>query len=104
MQHGSPWDRVQGQVFLGDEVFVERCNDALVEKGEVREIPREQRDVTRPPLTKLIMKGETKTLRDQTIYLAHAQYGYTLKEIADHLGIHYTTASKAFKRMAPHGK
>jgi DNA-binding MarR family transcriptional regulator len=50
------------------------------------------------------MKGETKPLRDQTIYLAHAQYGYTLKEIADHLGIHYTTASKAFKRMAPHGK
>jgi DNA-binding CsgD family transcriptional regulator len=38
------------------------------------------------------------------IYLAHAQYGYTLKEIADHLGIHYTPASKTFKRMAPHEK
>jgi hypothetical protein len=28
----------------------------------------------------------------------------THRAIADHLGIHYTPASKAFKRMAPHEK
>ncbi|MGQ9570888.1 MAG: hypothetical protein ACUVUQ_08625 [Thermodesulfovibrionales bacterium] len=25
------------------------------------------------------------------------KYGYTLKEIADYLGVHYTTVSKAIK-------
>ncbi len=29
----------------------------------------------------------------------HITHGYTLKEIADHLGIHYTTVSKGIKSM-----
>jgi hypothetical protein len=29
---------------------------------------------------------------------AHMSYGYTLKEIADYLGIHYTTVSKVIGR------
>ncbi|MBI5182128.1 MAG: helix-turn-helix domain-containing protein, partial [Nitrospirae bacterium] len=33
------------------------------------------------------------------IYHAHVRYGYTLKEIADYLGIHYTTISKAVKEV-----
>ncbi|MEK6682988.1 MAG: hypothetical protein AABY79_13620 [Nitrospirota bacterium] len=32
------------------------------------------------------------------IYLAHVRYGYTLKEIADCLKIHYTTVSKVIKQ------
>jgi DNA-binding MarR family transcriptional regulator len=32
------------------------------------------------------------------IYTAYAVYHYTLKEIANHLGIHYATASKAVKK------
>jgi DNA-binding transcriptional regulator YhcF (GntR family) len=35
---------------------------------------------------------------------AESGINLTHREIADHLGIHYTTASKAFKRMAPHEK
>jgi DNA-binding MarR family transcriptional regulator len=31
------------------------------------------------------------------INVAHLSYGYTLKEIADHMGLHYTTVSKAVK-------
>jgi DNA-binding MarR family transcriptional regulator len=26
--------------------------------------------------------------------MAHIEYGYTLAEIGDHLGLHYTTVSK----------
>ncbi len=29
---------------------------------------------------------------------AHVKYGYALKEIGEHLGIHYTTVSKAISR------
>jgi len=31
------------------------------------------------------------------MHQAHVKYGYTLKEIADYLGIHYTTVSKVIK-------
>jgi hypothetical protein len=33
--------------------------------------------------------------RNQRMAEAHIAYGYTLKEIADFLGVHYTTVSKA---------
>jgi len=32
------------------------------------------------------------------IHDAHVKYGYTLKEIADHLRIHYTTVSKVVSK------
>jgi putative transposase len=39
-----------------------------------------------------------KAQRDRTIYRAHVTYGYTLKEIADHLRVHYTTISKMMNK------
>ncbi|MCA1766381.1 MAG: helix-turn-helix domain-containing protein [Desulfobulbaceae bacterium] len=36
-----------------------------------------------------------KQQRNQRMAEAHIAYGYTLKEIADCLGVHYTTVSKA---------
>jgi DNA-binding MarR family transcriptional regulator len=41
--------------------------------------------------------GEKATRRSKLIHAAHVKYGYTLKEIADHLEIHYTTVSKIIK-------
>jgi DNA-binding MarR family transcriptional regulator len=32
--------------------------------------------------------------------MAHMTHGYTLKEIGDYLGIHYTTVSKVIAREA----
>jgi transposase len=36
---------------------------------------------------------------NETIYIAYATYGYTLKEIADYLGVHYATVNRAIKRV-----
>jgi len=33
------------------------------------------------------------------MYEACLQYGYTLKEIAEYIGVHYTTVSKVIKRI-----
>jgi DNA-binding MarR family transcriptional regulator len=30
---------------------------------------------------------------------AHLQYGYTLKEIAEYIGVHYSTVSRAIKKI-----
>ena len=35
-----------------------------------------------------------KDQRNRAIYHGHVTYGYTLKEIADHLRVHDTTVSK----------
>jgi len=33
------------------------------------------------------------------MYEVHLQYGYTLKDIAEYIGIHYATVSRAIKKI-----
>jgi DNA-binding NarL/FixJ family response regulator len=66
----------------------------------VKEIPRSQRYAGRPEL-EAIITDESRTdraQRDKGITEA-VRYGYTLKEIAAHLGVHYATVSRALKRV-----
>ena len=53
--------------------------------------------MTRPPLNE-IFKYKDKKAKDKTMYEAHLQYGYTLKDIAEYIGIHYTTVSIAINK------
>ena len=92
---GAPWEELQAQVLLGKEGFIDKFKDLLSDKEQVKEIPRPQRYVSRPGLSKIFKEGETKSRRNRHIHTAHVKYGYTLKDIADHLRIHYTTVSKA---------
>jgi len=92
MGQGSPWDKLQGQVLLGKKEFVESFKEALAEKKQVKKIPRFQRHLNRPGLEEIFKEGETKTQRNRGIASAHLKYGYMLKEITDHLKIHYTTS------------
>jgi hypothetical protein len=97
---GSPWEELQGQVLLGGEGFVEKFKDLLEDKKQVKEIPRPQRYVSRPSLDKIFRGKKAKAQRDISINAAHMSHGYTLKEIADYLGIHYTTVSKVIAKAA----
>ena len=54
--------------------------------------------MTRPPLNE-IFKYKDKKAKDQAIYKARLQYGYTLKDIAEYIGVHYTTVSRAIKKI-----
>lgn len=94
---GTTWDELQGQILLGEEGFIDKFKDHLTDREKIKEIPRAQRYVSRPPLSKLFKSGEKISVRNKRISDAHIKYGYTLKEIADHLNIHYTTVSKAMK-------
>jgi len=49
--------------------------------------------------TIIALKYQDKKSRDQAMYEAHLQYGYTLKDIAEYNGVHYTTVSKVIKRI-----
>jgi hypothetical protein len=100
MYRGTPWNELQGQVLLGEEGFVEKFKDLLEDKRQLKEIPRPQRYVDRPRLDEIFSKQEPKEQRDRCIYAAHMSHGYTLKEIADYLGLHYTTVSKVVRKTA----
>jgi putative transposase len=94
--HGRPWKKLVGQVFLGSESFVSRMEELLGDKREIIEIPRAQRYPGRPPLNRLFADTPVadRQQRNQRVVESHISYGYTLKEIADFLGVHYTTISK----------
>lgn len=43
-------------------------------------------------------KGKDRKVKNESIYVAYTRYGYTLKEIAEHMGVHYTTISCSIKQ------
>jgi putative transposase len=100
MKEETPWKALKGQVFLGDQHFIDQMMTATGEKSALAEVPRIQRYANRPELSDVFMKLEKsgKDKRDAAIYDANIRYGYTLKEIAAYLEVHYTTVSKVVKK------
>jgi putative transposase len=97
----SPWKVLTGQIVLGTEGFLEKFGQFLKEKEVVKEVPKVQRYAARPPLSKIFEEGNTKDRGDKAekIYDAYRHYGYTLKEIGDYLGVHYSTIGRSIKRI-----
>jgi DNA-binding MarR family transcriptional regulator len=56
--------------------------------------------VTRPTLDALIPEESrgNRVVRDAAIREAFAKHGYKLKEIGDHVGLHYATVSRIIKQ------
>ncbi len=92
----KPWQKCIGQVILGGDNFVTEIQGLLDEKKDVKEIPKCQRYLGRPSLKELfpLPGSKNKKKRNKAIYVAHVSYGYTLKELADFVGIHYSTVSR----------
>jgi putative transposase len=95
---GSPWETLKGQIFWGTDEFIKQLSGFLGEKENIKEVSRLQRYVARPSLGELF-KGKERKAEDKTIYAAYVLYSYTMKEIAEHLGFHYATISRAIKRV-----
>jgi len=94
----SPLKAVKGQLFLGQDNFIDEIKHLMSGKENLKEITKKQYYVTRPPLNE-IFEPKDKKSRDQAMYEAHQQYGYTLKDIAEYIGVHYTTVSRVIKRI-----
>jgi putative transposase len=97
----SPWETLKGQIFYGTDEFIKELSGLVDEKGKMKEVPRLQRYVARPSLSELFKEKKRKERKaeDKSIYAAYVRYGYTMKEIAEHLGFHYATISRAIKRV-----
>ncbi|MBW2058062.1 MAG: helix-turn-helix domain-containing protein, partial [Deltaproteobacteria bacterium] len=95
----SPWEELKAQSILGSKEFIEKLKPVLEDKSKVTEITKEQRLAFRPSLEELLPPGKqaNKQKRNQAIQKAYLDYGYTLTEIARHLGLHYATISRIIK-------
>lgn len=97
----TPWNNLKGQLILGGTDFVKQHKTILQDKENIKEISRSQRYVSRPFLEEIFtgVNELTKIDKNEKIYSAHVNYGYTLKEIADLLGVHYATVSRAVRKV-----
>jgi hypothetical protein len=93
------WAKVRGQALLGEDEFVDKLTDLLKKHKDIPEIPRSQRYAHRPALEKLLSVEVRKNLRKRrgVIQKAVEQYGYRQQEIADYLGLHYSSVSRIVK-------
>lgn len=94
------WDKVRAQSILGREDFVESLVGYVKGRRNIEELPKRQRHVARPDLREIFSATamSNKAERNKTILRAHEKQGYSQKEIADWLGIHYSTISKLLKK------
>ncbi|MBO6655666.1 MAG: transposase [Pseudomonadales bacterium] len=90
----SPLDSRKNQVLLGSAKFLNEMQPIL--QGERMSKRGPKAAGRRRSLNALFKKVDDKTRmeRNELIKRAHLDYGYTLMEIGDHLGLHYTTVSK----------
>jgi DNA-binding MarR family transcriptional regulator len=68
------------------------------------EIPRRQRYLGRPTLNGLFARKLTKAKRDALIVRAVNRYGYSQREIADYVGLHYATVSRLVSQVVARNK
>ena len=91
----SVWEELQGQLYLGDEEFVQRMGGKVGARLSTdTEIPRLQRRAKASPLAVFV----AMTDRNTAIVQAYATGCYSMKEIAQAFDIHYATVSRIVKK------
>jgi putative transposase len=89
------WEKVRHQSILGEEDFAEALKGYVKGYEEVDEIPRRQRFMNRESLHMIFGDAiVSKRERNEKIRAANHEHGYNQKEIADYLGMHYSTISR----------
>lgn len=93
------WSKVKGQILLGEEDFIEEFINYVKGHEDIKEIPKSQRYVSRLRLDSLFKENilKDKRMRNKKIVEASERYGYSQKEVADYLGMHYSTISRIIK-------
>ena len=100
VQTPSPWERLQGQVLLGEQAFLRKVAPRLRSKALAKEIPKAERPAVRPSLKQAFgrVRPGNRAARDRLIAALHLKHGYTQAQIAAHLGLHFATVSRIVNR------
>lgn len=94
------WEELRGGVLLGGERFVQKLQPLLKDKVGVEAIPKAERLMGRPSLEALFagIEGD-KEKRNKRIHEAIRRYGYTLSQVGEAVGLHYSTVSRIVKEV-----
>jgi putative transposase len=93
----SPWAGLRQEIYLGDEAFVERTQALLHEhQRKDAEIPRPQRLRRPESLAEIFVNADDVS---SGVLAAYRSGQFTMRQIADHLGVHYSTVSRLLARV-----
>ena len=87
----SPWQHLKDALFLGSDAFADALRRKIPKDRDLRELPQAR---ARPTPQSLDHYAQNSHTRDAAIAAAYASGGYTLKEIGNHFGLHYSRVSK----------
>ncbi len=90
----SPLDQRTSQVLLGSTRFLNEMQPILQGERLSKRGPKAARRRRSLPVLFKKVDAKTRLERNELIKKAHLDFGYTLMEIGNHLGLHYTTVSK----------
>lgn len=89
------WRELRGQIYLGDEAFVKKLHQRhRPDDRHLKEVPRAQRRAPAKPLAHYVRMPDPKLAMRH----AYASGDYTLLQIAEHFGVHYSTVSRTVGR------
>ena len=92
------WQALKHQVYLGDDDFMEKIQIKIardIKNDILKEVPRMQR---RTVAKSLGWYEKHSSDRNQGIVKSYLTGSYTMKEIADWFGVHYSTVSRLVKK------
>jgi REP element-mobilizing transposase RayT len=92
-----PYNELTGQIFLGSEGFIRKVNGYLSKdsKDNMQEVPREQQLSLAATVDEIFQRKMREGIsRNEIIYNVYNNNNFTMKEIGDYLGLHYTTISR----------
>ena len=90
----SPWALLKNQIYLGDDRFVKKLQRKIEQEQDLSEIPSAHKRPLAKSLDYYERKGKN---RNVAIVLAYQSGGYTMKEIGEYFGVHYSRVSRILK-------
>jgi putative transposase len=94
------WNDLRAGSLIGNEAFIEHMRPLLLNAPLDPNVLRRERDAARPSLAELFADVSDKATRDERIYEAVLCHHYKLREVGEHLGLHFSTISVIAKREA----
>jgi putative transposase len=92
----SIWEALRHQVFLDSEVFVQRHCAPSAQLKRLREVPRAQRRPLAKPLADF---ARHYPVQREAMAQAFQAGVYSMQEIADFFGVHYSIVSRTVRRL-----
>ena len=85
------WKELKGQIYLGDDDFVDEMQGRLGKRADDVNIPRVQRRAPAPSLEEIRRRHSD---RNRAIRAAYETGAYSYQQIAEYFGVYFTTVGR----------